>query len=313
MSRPAEPSRERAWRFWRETLKEPRFVCAPMVLQSELAFRMLVRAHGCQLCYTPMIPASTFLEHGGNEWPASLASPCKLGEHGANTAICRAVTGQGGRRLLRGADEHRRWRVRNPVLHDLPGGSAPHRPNRGPRRGPTAGGANFGAFSHRSRSPPPHSSARSQVARRLEGEVDAIDINLGCPQKCAERGGACNRHEQLRRPRRTPSIARVPAPHGMALPIRASTRAGYGAFLAEDVRKVELIVKTLVANLRVPVTAKARPHRIAAGRAPHACTRHPPAGVCLCDARCCLGSNAALASVRMRRRHRTPRPLRAQM
>ena len=41
----------------------------------------------------------------------------------------------------------------------------------------------------------------------LAGEVDAIDINLGCPQKCAERGGACNRRQQLRRPHRTPNIA----------------------------------------------------------------------------------------------------------
>jgi hypothetical protein len=82
MSRPAEPSRERAWRFWRETLKEPRFVCAPMVLQSELAFRMLVRAHGCQLCYTPMIPASTFLEHGGNEWLPRWRHLASLGNMG---------------------------------------------------------------------------------------------------------------------------------------------------------------------------------------------------------------------------------------
>jgi tRNA-dihydrouridine synthase len=51
---------EEAWRWWR-SMGSPRSVCAPMVLQSELAFRMLVRQHGCSLCYTPMIPVGAFL------------------------------------------------------------------------------------------------------------------------------------------------------------------------------------------------------------------------------------------------------------
>ena len=47
-----------AW--WRD-LGSPQTVCAPMVLQSELAWRMLVRRHGVQLCYSPMLPAKAFV------------------------------------------------------------------------------------------------------------------------------------------------------------------------------------------------------------------------------------------------------------
>ena len=39
----------------------PKYILAPMVLQSELPFRMMCRAYGTQLCYSPMITSSELI------------------------------------------------------------------------------------------------------------------------------------------------------------------------------------------------------------------------------------------------------------
>jgi hypothetical protein len=57
---PPEPRSKEAWDFW-ERIGGPTKVAAPMVRCSELAWRLLVRTHGAQLCYTPMISARAFL------------------------------------------------------------------------------------------------------------------------------------------------------------------------------------------------------------------------------------------------------------
>ena len=46
-----------------EILKEPRMikVCAPMVRYSKLQFRSLVRQYNCDICFTPMILADSFV------------------------------------------------------------------------------------------------------------------------------------------------------------------------------------------------------------------------------------------------------------
>mmetsp|Transcript_25037 Transcript_25037/g.64633 ORF Transcript_25037/g.64633 Transcript_25037/m.64633 type:complete len:452 (-) Transcript_25037:179-1534(-) len=51
----------RAYAFWKG-VGEPRTILAPMVNQSELAFRMLARRHGAPLCFTQMLPAGVFVE-----------------------------------------------------------------------------------------------------------------------------------------------------------------------------------------------------------------------------------------------------------
>jgi tRNA-dihydrouridine synthase 1 len=56
----ADAHSQRAWKRWRE-IGSPRWVCAPMVDGSELAFRELVRRYSTDLCYTPMINAKIFV------------------------------------------------------------------------------------------------------------------------------------------------------------------------------------------------------------------------------------------------------------
>lgn len=53
------------WKWWREQLKEPKYVVAPMVDQSELPYRMLCRKYGATLAYTPMFHSSNFSQFPG--------------------------------------------------------------------------------------------------------------------------------------------------------------------------------------------------------------------------------------------------------
>lgn len=76
-------------------------------------------------------------------------------------------------------------------------------------------------------------SARA-AARHLEGKVDAIDLNFGCPQGIAKRGRYAHS--------------------------RSNTHAynRYGAFLLDKPKLLRALVSTLHNNLGIPVTCKMR-------------------------------------------------------
>lgn len=59
-----EHSKPHGYNFYTQ-LGSPRYICAPMVDQSDLAFRMQVRKHGCQLCWTPMYHSRMMVENKG--------------------------------------------------------------------------------------------------------------------------------------------------------------------------------------------------------------------------------------------------------
>lgn len=69
------------YEFYREVLGSPKYVVAPMVDQSELAWRTLSRRYGAQLAYTPMINARMYASNKRNGY-REIAFNTALGEEG---------------------------------------------------------------------------------------------------------------------------------------------------------------------------------------------------------------------------------------
>jgi tRNA-dihydrouridine synthase 1 len=133
--------------------KYPLLVCAPMVDQSELAFRLLTRRYGSNLCYTPMLHSRMLI-----------TQKTYKNEHFTTCPEDRPLVAQ-----LCGDDPE----------------------------------------------------TLLKAAQMLENEVDAIDLNFGCPQGIARKGH-------------------------------------YGSFLLAEPDLIIRIVETMSAGLKVPLFCKMR-------------------------------------------------------
>ncbi|KAK9856452.1 hypothetical protein WJX84_005405 [Apatococcus fuscideae] len=143
---------ERAWEFFRK-IGSPKFHVAPMVDQSELAFRLLCRRHGATAAYTPMLHSRL-----------SVDTPKYLEEHFTTCDIDRPLFAQ--------------FCANDPAT-------------------------------------------LLRAAQLVQERCDAVDLNLGCPQRIARKGR-------------------------------------YGAFLMDDLPLIERLVSALSTSLAVPVTCKIR-------------------------------------------------------
>lgn len=172
-----------SWDLWR-ALGQPKKVVAPMVDGSELAWRILARRHGAELCYTPMIHSRMYAfqdKAPGKDKFRQTAFNQRCGEEGAYEIELTAPSTAAEERT--GPKDTDR-----PLIAQFCGDD-----------------------------PELLLGAANDIAHK----VDAVDLNLGCPQGIAKKGH-------------------------------------YGSFLQDEWHLIFELINTLHRKCKVPVTAKMR-------------------------------------------------------
>ena len=144
--------REAAW-AWFERMQRPRTWLAPLVNYSDVAFRLLARSCGADICHTQMIDAGR-----------AAVDPAYRASFFAPSAALAALD--------------------RPLIAQLGGGD-------------------------------PQVVGAAAAAIYADHGIDGVELNLGCPQSCAKRGG-------------------------------------YGAFLLEDIERAAACVRAIAAATPAP-------------------------------------------------------------
>ncbi|ORX41244.1 hypothetical protein BD324DRAFT_648124 [Kockovaella imperatae] len=190
----AGPSKRKleGYDFYR-SIGSPKFVVAPMVDQSELAWRLLSKAPLPPAMAGPSIPATAEVPHTRHQGGAHLTYTPMI-HAGVFARSVRESKGGDGQFDLTFGEEGS-----SDTLAGIEGGDRP-------------------LFVQFCANDP---EVLLAAAKMVEKHCDAVDINFGCPQGIARRGG-------------------------------------YGAFLQDDWELIRKLISTLHENLSVPVTAKFR-------------------------------------------------------
>jgi tRNA-dihydrouridine synthase len=299
---PAAARHARAWEFWRR-IGSPTRILAPMVNQSELAFRLLARRHGAQLTYTPMLNSTQFSVRAGPESPtATISRSARCDQPSGLT--CTLLLGAGVplsapfQMSQTYRQEHFDAHVEDrPLVVQFCGDDA---------------------------------ATLIAAAKHVEGKCDAIELNCGCPQvrdwpalsvqgrrrlrtrarlpvslahSCPLSFPAeCPRHPAMPRPlracrRRSPPAHLCPDAPAPLLPQAIAKRGHYGAFLLDEPDLIVSIVEQLTRNVSTPVMVKMRVVKPRAEGQVGADTEAPNGGDCGADGCAGDGDGRGLAAL----------------
>ncbi|GLH00929.1 tRNA-dihydrouridine(16/17) synthase [NAD(P)(+)]-like [Gryllus bimaculatus] len=158
--------------FWRETLGGAQRFVAPMVDASELAWRLLSRRHGAQVCYTPMLHSSVFVRDPKGS--------CQ--RLGLQAAIFYGAKSSGVARTDNNLASNRS--PLTPDAADLTPGGENDCVSRPTSRAVCLSCERDRVLQFCGND----SQTLLEAALLAEPHCDAVDLNLGCPQAIARRG-----------------------------------------------------------------------------------------------------------------------------